>query len=714
LKVGSADLVGDFGGGIIMINTKSVPDKFVQNLSIGAQYHSLTTFNDFNQFKMYPGEAFNFISKERAIPDFPEGALKLSSTFPTEEDKERLGTISKDFNHDWSSSTINASPNARFAYSIGFPIQLNRSSKLGVIMALNYANTRRISQNAINTFDGSGQVSGFNDHAFLRNINTGGIFNLSYVGTRTQINFRNLLNINSDFNTISRTGTGNFSDALTVQNTANLLNYNRLYNSVLSMKELVGDSALAISASLSYSNVHREVPDYRIVSYTKTPDFPDYRLALGDFFNSSTGRFASELDEDVLSGTVELSKKFRIKNIKTEVKAGYFYQQRDRVFGGRSFVYNGAPDELTLDPAIDLGSDNIDPGKLFLVEKTSDDLSFYEGNSVLNAYYGAIDQLYFKKLRAVLGVRFEDIDLNVNNERTASSVAKIEQMSILPSLNITYSLSEQTNIRASYFSSVNRPEFRELAPFAFFVFEKNAEIRGNSALQIADLKNFDFRYELYPHGGQMIAIGGFYKTIDHPIELSLDVSQPFTTFTFTNEKSARIYGLELELKKRLNFIHVFDLFNDMAVYTNLSLIKSELQFFPGSQAKTNRPLQGQSPYIINVRLQYENVDNGWSWNLALNTVGRRIAFVGVDPQFGNTRQDIYEAPRTVIDMQIGKTINDFNIKLTLGDLLHNDLIFYQDVNNNGKYNETSDQTADRLMYFYSTGYTTTLALNYTF
>jgi len=483
---------------------------------------------------------------------------------------------------------------------------------------------------------------------------------------------------------------------------------------VLSLKQLIGDSVFAISASLSYSNVHREVPDYRIVSYTKTPDFPDYRLALGDFFNSSTGRFASELDEDVMGGTFELSKKFRISNIKTEVKAGYFYQQRDRTFGGRSFVYNGAPDELTLDPAIDLGSENIDPGKLFLVEKTSDDLSYYEGNSVLKAYYGAIDQLYFKKLRAVFGVRVEDIDLNVNNKRTASSVAKIEQTSILPSLNVTYSLSEQTNIRASYFSSVNRPEFRELAPFAFFVFEKNAEIRGNSSLQIADLKNFDFRYEIYPHGGQMIAIGGFYKTIDHPIELSLDISQPFTTFTFTNEKSAKIYGLELELKKRLNFIHVFDLFKDMAVYTNLSLIKSELQFFPGSQAKKNRPLQGQSPYIINVRLQYENVDNGWSWNLALNTVGRRIAFVGVDPQFGNTRQDIYEAPRTVIDMQIGKTINDFNIKLTLGDLLHNDLIFYQDVNNNGKYNETSDQTADRLMYFYTTGYTTTLALNYTF
>jgi hypothetical protein len=713
VKVGSADLIGDFGGGIIFINTKSVPDKLVQHITIGAQYHSLTTFNDFHQFKSYPSEEFNFLSDNRDIPEFEEGALKLSSSFPTAADKQRLAEISKKFNNDWSNSYVNAVPNARFAYSLGFPIQLSGSSKLGVILSLNYANTRRISDNSINTFDGSGQVSGFNDKAYLRNINTGGIFNIGYVGHSTQINFRNLLNINTDFNTISRTGTGNFSDALTVQNTASLMNYNRLYNGILSLKQLVGDSILTISASATYSNVHREVPDYRIVSYTKTPDFPDYRLALGDFFNNSTGRFTSILNENIAGGTVEVSKKFKSRTLRTEIKGGYFYQQRDRSFAGRSFVYNGAPNDLTLDPAQDLGVDNIGADKLFLVEKSSDDLSYYEGKSELNAYYASVDQNYFKKLRAVYGVRFEDAAIEVNNKRIETNIATIHQMSVLPSINLTYNLSEKTNIRASYFSSVNRPEFRELAPFSFFVFEKNAEIRGNSSLQIADLKNVDVRYEFYPGGGQLISIGGFYKSIEHPIELSLDVTQPFTTFTFTNEKSAKIYGLELELKKRLNFVRG-DFFQDLAIYTNLSLIKSKLDFNPGSQAKANRPLQGQSPYIMNARLQYENADNGWSCNLSLNRVGRRIAFVGVDPTFGNTRQDIYEAPRTVLDLQIGKTINNINIKLTIGDLLHEDLIFYQDADNSGSYSVTQGRNEDRLMYFFANGSTTSLSFGYNF
>jgi len=714
IKAGSPDLIGDFGGGVILINSKSVPDKFSQSVSIGVQSHSLTTFKDFEQFKTYPSEELNFISKERAIPTFDENALKLATSFPTAADKMRLGDISKKFNNDWSRTTVNAVPNARFAYSLGFPIQLSGSKKMGVIFALNYANTRRISENGINTYDGSGQVSGFTDKAFLRNINTGGIFNINYIGRSTQLNFRNLVNVNSDQNSILRTGTGNFGDALTVQNTANLLNFNRLYNGIFSMKQLVGDSVLTISASASYSNIHREVPDYRIVSYTKTPDFENYQLALGDFFNSSTGRFASKLDENIYGGNIDLSKKFKSRTLRTEIKTGFFYQDRRRTFSARSFVYSGAPDELTLDPAKDLGSDNIDATRLFLVEKSSDDLSFYEGKSVMNATYLMADQNYRNKLRVVYGVRYENIDLRVDNHKINMNIADIKQSVFLPSVNFTYYLSPKTNVRGSYFSSVNRPEFRELAPFSFFVFEKNAEIKGNSSLQIAELQNFDFRYEFYPAGGQMISIGGFYKSIDHPIELSLDVTQPFTTFTFTNEKSAKIFGLEFELKKKLDFIHIGGLFKNVAVYTNISLIKSKLEFNPGSQAKADRPLQGQSPYILNARLQYENPDNGWSCNLGFNRVGRRIAFVGVDPKFGDTRQDIYEAPRSVVDFQIGKTIKNINIKLTIGDILHNNLIFYQDANQDGKYTSVADLGKDRLMYVFKNGYTSSLSFNYTF
>jgi TonB-dependent receptor len=714
LKAGTADVSGDFGGGIIKINTKAVPERFTQTITIGAQMHSLTTFNDFLQFKRYSGESFNILSSKRDIPVFNEGDLKIRGTFASAAEKERLGKVSQGFNNDWSNETVNAAPNARFAYSLGFPIKLKDNNKIGVILALTYSNTRRVSEGIINTFDGSGQVTNFNDRASLQNTSTGGIFNVNYVGAKTQINFRNLLNANTDNNVVSRNGIGNINDELTVQNKSNIINYNRLYNSIVSLKQVFGDNALTLNASVSYSNVLREVPDYRIVNYTKTPDFPNYRLALGDFFNTSTGRFASKLAENLLGGNIDVSKQFNTGNVRTDVKLGYSYQTRRRTFYGRSFVYGGGIGDGTLKPEGDLGQSNIGATKLYLVEKSADDLAYYQGNSNLNAYFLSVDQRYFEKLRVVYGLRYEDMNIKVDNQKTTAKIAELKQGIALPSVNATYSLSEKTNLRASYFSSVNRPEFRELAPFAFFVFDKNAEIKGNKNLQIATLNNFDVRYEFFPSGGQLISIGGFYKSIKNPIELSIDITQPFTTFTFENEQSAKIYGLEFEVKKTLDFIGSAKAWSNLSVFSNLSLIKSQLTFREGSFAKQDRPLQGQSPFIINAGLQYENAENGWSASAVVNRVGRRIAYVGVDPKNGDTRQDIFEAPRTVVDLQVGKTIKNMNFKLTIGDLLRNDLVYYQDADQNGKFTKSTAPNADRQMFLYNNGFTATVSLGYNF
>lgn len=711
IKAGTPDLVGDFGGGIIKINTKAVPEEFTQNLSIGGQTHSLTTFKGFTQFKRYPGEALNLLGNERKLPDFPDGALKSSSQFPNAEEKRVFADVSQRFNNDWSNNSIIAQPNPRLAYSLGFPLQISDTRKIGVILALNYSNTRRFSSGQVNTYDGSGQVLAYKDDAYLQNITSGGIFNINYVAPKTQISLRNLLNANTDNNTVLRTGIGNFGDALEIDNKANLINYNRLYNGIVSWKQIVGADLFSFNLSLNYANVRRQVPDYRIINYTKTPDFETFQLVPGDFFNTSTGRFSSDLKEDLGSGSLELAKQFGGTKVKTELKIGGLVQLRDRSFYGRSFVYNGTAPTASLNPAIDLSTANINATKLYLLEKTADDIGYYDGKSQLLATYAMADQRFSEKLRAVYGVRYEDVDIQVTNFKTTGDVARIKEDAFLPSINLAYSLSQKINLRAAYYASVNRPEFRELAPFAFFVFDKNADIRGNRDLKIAQLNNYDLRFEFYPSGSQVISLGGFYKTISNPVEFSIDITQPFTTFTFENEKSATIYGLEFEVRKTLDFISEKQIFQDISFFTNLALIKSTLDFEPGTQSKADRPLQGQSPYVVNAGIQYESADNGWFGSAVINQVGRRIAFVGVDPKFGDTRQDIFEAPRAVLDLQIGKNIGNLNLKLTVGDLLHQDQTFYQDTDDNGKFSETS---GDRQMFRYTNGFTTSLTIGYTF
>ena len=196
-------------------------------------------------------------------------------------------------------------------------------------------------------------------------------------------------------------------------------------------------------------------------------------------------------------------------------------------------------------------------------------MAFYEGKSALNAAYIMADQKYSEKLRAVYGVRYEDINLAVNNQKENTKTANIQQGIWLPSINATYSLSDKINVRADYFASVNRPEFRELAPFAFYVFDKNAEIRGNKNLNVAQLNNYDVRFELFPSGNQVLSIGGFYKNIKNPIEQSIDITQVSTTFTYNNEKAANIYGVELEIRKNFDFISSNEVFKNLTFYSNL-------------------------------------------------------------------------------------------------------------------------------------------------
>ena len=713
IKAGSPELSGDFGGGIIRINTKAVPEAYTQSISIGAHYTSTGTFKNFKEFSSYPGEQFNILNSKRSLPNLEEGQLKTTTSFPSLLEKQRLGETSKLFNHDWENKEINSPLNPRFSYVLGFPIALKNNNKLGFLLALNYSDTRKVQSGEISSYDGSGQVSDFNDQLYQRNTSEGAIFNINFVGAKSQLSFRNLFNSNLDRNTIVRIGKANITDGIDVNNVANFVNFNRLTNSILSFKQIFGTSvtALNLNASVNYSNICRKTPDYRIASYTKSQDDSQFNLSTGDFFNSSTGRYYSELLEDVVGSSLELSKGFNDR-FKSNVKIGGFYQYRNRDFNGRSFVYGGVlNDEITLNPAIDLAGKHIGADQLYLVEKTSDDIAYYHGQSNVSAAFLSVDQRWMSKLRSSYGLRYEMVDIQVDNQKFNTEIAQILKSSLLPSINLTYNLNERVNLRAAYFASVNRPEFRELAPFAFYVFDKNADIKGNKNLKIATLHNIDLRWEFYPSGVQLISLGVFQKYIQNPVEFSIDIAQPFTTFTYQNEKSAKISGLEFEMRKNLSFLGRHKVFNQFALLCNLTLVKSSLQFNEGSKALTNRSLQGQSPYIVNVGLQYESEDKKWSANVMMNRTGRRIAYVGVDPKYGQTRQDIFEAPRSVLDLQVSRSFKKFNLKITCSDLFHEQQLYYQDTNNNKHFDEVG---GDRTLFKYNTAWQSTLSLSYNF
>jgi outer membrane receptor protein involved in Fe transport len=268
-------------------------------------------------------------------------------------------------------------------------------------------------------------------------------------------------------------------------------------------------------------------------------------------------------------------------------------------------------------------------------------------------------------------------------------------------------------VRLSAGKTVNRPEFRELSAFPFFNFNLNANIAGNTRLQPAKIWNYDARWEWFPTVKEVISVGVFYKKITNPIEMAIDVNQvSLRTFGYDNQKSADNFGVELEYRKSFDFLTKATgkkVWENLTFFTNLALIKSKIAFNEFSQAVSERPLQGQSPFVVNSGLQFTDTKSGWGANLSYNKIGRRIAFVGA-PKIAKFGLDIYENPRTVIDLQISKSFKKWDYKLTAGDLLAQSLVFYQDIDNDKKYAEGNDNT----IFNYKMGQTVTAAIAYKF
>ena len=249
---------------------------------------------------------------------------------------------------------------------------------------------------------------------------------------------------------------------------------------------------------------------------------------------------------------------------------------------------------------------------------------------------------------------------------------------IFPSLNMTYKLNDRHQLRAAYGRSINRPEFRELSTSVYYDFELGSNVMGNYDLKPAYIDNIDLRYEWYPSAGEQVSVALFYKHFRDPIEWTYTVAGGTDLiYSFVNAKGANNYGIELDIRKNLDFMGL----RDFSFSFNGALIKSKVEFEEGTN-NIDRPMQGQSPYLINTGLFYNNSDNGWSAAVLYNRIGKRIT--GVGKRYGTgadgSSRDIpnsYEMPRNSIDLSVGKKIGRWQLKLSVRDLLAERVLFKQ-------------------------------------
>jgi hypothetical protein len=233
-----------------------------------------------------------------------------------------------------------------------------------------------------------------------------------------------------------------------------------------------------------------------------------------------------------------------------------------------------------------------------------------------------------------------------------------EYLDLLPSINLSYNL-DKTKFRFSASKTVSRAEFREVANFAYYDFVRNAQILGNPKLEKSNIYNLDLKYEYYPKSGENISIGVFGKNFIKPIEqIVADGSVPSNLLlTFLNPKSANVYGIELEVRKKIN--------TWLDVYANTALTNSKVKV-----NGTKRQLQGQSNYVVNSGFNFHKNNN--TFNITYNRVGNRISAVGFQGY-----SDIFENSRDVFDVVYLRKIKKGELKLSVSDILAQPSIYYQ-------------------------------------
>jgi len=580
------------------------------NISLGSGWGSVSTSKDFKLVQ----------------------ATEFPSTFPSTYKYRISGNgdkrlFTKQFGNPIEES-FTSTPNLNGGLSFGYT-----KGKFNSLFSSTVRNSFTINNIERKDYQSSTELAyDYKDILYTKRFSTNGLLNLTYLG-KNRYSWKTLVNYQEDNTYLTRSGENydNVQNVLT--NSSNHIN-NVVINSQFDGKIKTWDF------NLGYNFIFREQPDYRVNPITKSLGVNEpYTTAWRD-----TYRFWSIMDENSFNGNI--NKEFG------KIKVGGGYLKKIRGFNARVFRYTAAD----------------------LLDEITNNTDRYTADFDLGSVYSMYENEWGKwKLNT--GIRSEYNLFNVNTADFSGQKVNVnrEYLDLLPSLNLSYNL-EKTKYRFSLSKTLARPEFREVANFAYYDFVRNAQILGNSSLEKTDIYNVDMKWELYPTMGENISVSVFGKQFIKPIEqIVADGSVPSNLLlTYTNPDDALLYGVELEFRKKVT--------EWLDVYTNTSLMNSEVEV-----GGTKRQLQGQSNYVVNSGVNIHKKNE--TLNITYNRVGDRISAVGFQGY-----PDIFENSRDVLDITFLHKLKNGEIKLAIGDVFGQSSIYYQKVQNRNLIKTNNEQT----------------------
>jgi len=708
-KTATPDLPGEFAGGLVQVNTRDIPTKSQLQVGFSIGYNTQSTFQDFTSNQRNSLDWLGFDDGTRSLP----GGLPGVSGYRALTDDQKI-EATRTFNDlGYGEVTKRAIPITTFNLAWSDKTRFRNGGTFGTIIAL-YHRQGQIVYDEVER----GRFEQVREPIFtgteIQNrysVNTGALANFTYVKGKHKISFKNLFNQLFDDNYYTRqlSNIGRLQD---VELRSSFLNQRSLYSGQLEGEHAITKSGIKLKWNGSFSHNFKSQPDFRTAQYVRSFSDPNGEYDLDD---DDTRRFFSDLRDYNAGANGSLSIPFNLAGAKQTLKVGGGTLVRFRDFGARIFRYEPASSSTDLTIPYDQAflKSNINSNGLFLDDQTQNTDEYF-GISALNSGFAMLDNK-FGDFRVIWGLRVEYFEQFL--ESTDLSLKRVmvntEKLDFLPSLNVTYSLNPKNQFRIAASKTVARPEFREIAPFQFFDYEQIWGIAGETSLKRTSILNADLRYEFYPKSGEIISVGLMGKKFTDPIEIRMDPGSNGDRwlFNYSNADEATLYGVEFEIRKGLDFIS--EGLSKLMFIGNATLLKSKVTLVTESisnqKTEVDRPLFGQSPYLINAGFQYS--DASWNLTALYNRIGPRLSLVG-DP-VGAGFYDIYEKPRNLVDLQATRKLweGKGELKLTVSDLLNNQFAFYDNATAAASYDYNG---GDRINFAYRPGTTVTLGFNYNF
>lgn len=748
----TADQPADFSGGLMNVEIKDFPERKIFSVSASTSFNPDMHFN--NDYLAYEGGATDFLGFDDGTRAIPDGVNPYNIPTPYLAPDDEVNNFVRSFSSTLDAKRRNSFIDYGASITFGNQIDINKNSedigsnsRLGYIFSLSYKSEYKYYNDVLyGEFQRAQDASVYemqpavlrNGEEGERNVLIGLLGGIAYKTNFTKIRLTatRLQSGDSkageydieDKGIIGKSGYTAYSDNLEY-------NQRELTNVLLNGNHIFDKSGWELDWRVSPTISKTEDPDIRKTAFT---------VENKTYFSAGAGGLPSRIwrSLDEISGTakIDVTKDYKIsgKNARLKFGTGHTYKKREYEILQFDMQFADGSQEWPVPHA----SEVLNPEYIFPSETNgiyyssgnqSPNPNAYDSNINNTSAYISNEFSVLPRLKTILGVRLENYvhrhtgrDQEYANGNTTSgnnldNEVVLESTNLFPSVNLIYSLTENQNLRASYSRTIARPSFKELS-FAQIIDPVTDRIFNGSLFEYSDwdgelvetnIDNADLRWELFGDLGQMVSVSTFYKKFKNPIEMvRIPEQQTTSEYQARNVGDGRLFGVELEFVKNLKFLS--PALDNWGINGNLTLVDFEIEMTDkeynsrksfereGETISRKREMAGQSPYVINGGLTYENREAGLNAGLFYNVKGPTLKIVGT-----GLFPDVYDMPFHSLNFSLSKKFGenkntkiDFNVSNIL------------DQSRESVYK--SYEADDRVYEYYTPGRSFSIGLSYKF